>query len=53
MIPESIAAIPSQEERVVSLIAKKRAPDREFINARAHASYMLCSTTRKALNIHG
>ena len=31
MIPESIAAIPSQEERVVSLTAKKSAPDREFI----------------------
>ena len=33
MIPESIAAIPGQNERVVSLITKnkKSAPDREFI----------------------
>ena len=33
MIPESIGAIPGQDKRVVSLIAKykKSAPDQEFI----------------------
>jgi len=48
----NIAAIPGQNESVVSLITKKKnvhlnSRIYHTSNARMHASYMLCSTTRK------